>query len=49
MADARMPGEFFDELSPFLPAEKPVGRRGGRPRIPHRIVVKVIWFVLVTG
>ena len=49
MADARMPDEFFDELSPFLPAEKPVGRRGGRPPIPHRIVVKVIWFVLVTG
>jgi len=49
MADARMPDEFFDELSPFLPAEKPVGKRGGRPPIPHRIVVKVIWFVLVTG
>jgi transposase len=49
MADARMPDEFFDELSPFLPAEKRVGKRGGRPRIPHRIVVKVIWFVLVTG
>lgn len=49
MADARMPDEFFDELSPLLPAEKPVGRRGGRPPIPHRTVVKVIWFVLVTG
>lgn len=25
MADARMPDEFFDELSPFLPTEKPMG------------------------
>jgi transposase len=49
MAVARMPDEFFDVLQPFLPAEKPVGRRGGRPRTPHRVVVKVIWFVLVTG
>jgi transposase len=49
MADARMPDEFFEELSPFLPAELSVGRRGGRPPIPHRVVVKVIWFVLVTG
>ena len=24
-------------------------RQGGRPAIPHRITVKVIWFVLVTG
>lgn len=48
-ADARMPDEFFDELMPFLPVEKSVGRRGGRPAIPHRTVVKVIWFVLVTG
>ena len=44
-----MPDEFFDELSPLFPAEKPVRRRGVRPPIPHRIVVKVIWFVLVTG
>lgn len=33
----------------MLPARKPVGSRGGRPPIPHRIDVKVIWFVLVTG
>lgn len=49
MADARMPDEFFEKLSPFLPAEKSAGRRSGRPPIPHRVVVKVIWFVLVTG
>lgn len=49
MADARMTDEFFEELSPFLPAEKSAGRRGGRPPIPHRVVVKVICFLLVTG
>jgi transposase len=49
MADARMPDEFFDELKPFLPAEKKVGRKGGRPRVPHRTVMNVIWFILVSG
>lgn len=49
MADARIPDELFDELTPVLPAEKSVGRRGGRLAVPHRIVAKVIWFVLVTG
>jgi transposase len=49
MADARMPDGFFEELELVLPAEKPVGRRGGRPRIPNRFVMKVIRFVLVTG
>ena len=49
MADARMPDEFFDELSQFRHSEKPIGNRGDRPPIPHRIIVKVIWFVLVTG
>ena len=49
MADARMPNAFFEQLESFLPAEKPIGRRGGRPRIPNRTVMKVIWFVLVTG
>jgi transposase len=22
---------------------------GGRPRVPHRVVVRVLWFVLATG
>jgi transposase len=49
MANARMPKEFYRELEPHLPPEPPVGPNGGRPRIEHRIVVKVIWFVLTTG
>ena len=49
MANARMPEEFFDAVAHHLPPEQPVGPRGGRPRIGHRIVIRVIWFVLATG
>lgn len=49
MASSRMPGEFYQELEPQLPPEEPVGRQGGRPRIPHQVVMRVIWYVLATG
>jgi transposase len=49
MASARMPDEFFDTLAHHLPPEQPVGPKGGRPRVGHRIVVRVIWFVLTAG
>lgn len=49
MATAHMPAEFFDILSHHLPPEPPVGPRGGRPRVGHRVVMRVIWFVLATG
>jgi len=49
MASSRMPDEFFDLVNHHLPPEPTVGPRGGRPPIPHRIVLKVIWFVLATG
>lgn len=49
MANARMPEEFYEELRAHLPPEQPVGPQGGRPQVPHLIVMKVIWFVLVTG
>jgi transposase len=49
MADARLPDDFYDLVSHHLPPEQPVGPRGGRPRVPHRIALKVIWFVLVSG
>ncbi len=49
MAKSRMPGDFFRELEPLLPPEKPVGPQGGRPRIKHRVVMRVIWYVLVSG
>jgi transposase len=47
--DARMPEEFFEEAKPFLPPEKLPGPKGGRPPVGHKVVLKVIWFVLVTG
>jgi len=49
MADARLPDDFYDLVSHHLPPEQPVGPKGGRPRIGNRPVLKVIWFVLVTG
>jgi len=33
----------------MLPAEKELGPEGGRPTVKHYTVLKVIWFVLVTG
>jgi transposase len=49
MANAQMPDEFYDIVAHHLPPERPVGPRGGRPRIGHRPVVRVIWFVLASG
>jgi transposase len=49
MASARRPEEFFDAVAHLLPPEPPVGPKGGRPRVGHRVVVRVIWSVLTTG
>jgi transposase len=49
MASATMPEEFFDTVSHHLPQESPVGPKGGRPRVGHHTVIRVIWFVLTTG
>lgn len=49
MASGCMPDGFYDLVSHHLPPENPVGPQGGRPRIVHRVVLKVIWFVLVSG
>ncbi len=49
MATAHMPEAFYDLVSHHLPPEQPVGPKGGRPPIGHRIVLKVIWFILATG
>jgi transposase len=49
MAVSRMPEEFFEELEAHLPPEQPVGPQGGRPRVAHRTVMKVLWWVLSTG
>jgi transposase len=49
MASATLPDEFYDTVAHHLPPEQPVGPRGGRPRIIHRVALRVIWFVLTTG
>jgi transposase len=49
MAHAHMPDELFDAVAHHLPPEKPVGPRGGRPRVGHRTALRVIWFVLTAG
>lgn len=49
MADASIPERFYELARPLLPEEKALGPFGGRPFIEHRVVLKVIWFVLVTG
>jgi hypothetical protein len=37
-----MPDAFFAELEALLPSEEPMGPEGGRPRVPHRAVIKVL-------
>src|SRR5437773_5708484 len=49
MADARMPERFVELAQPLLPQEREPGSQGGRRSKPHHTVLKVIWFVLVTG
>jgi transposase len=44
-----MPEKFYESACPMLPVEKEMGPQGGRPQTAHRTVLKVIWFVLVTG
>jgi transposase len=44
-----MPDEFYEVVAHHLPPEQPVGPTGGRPRVGHRVVLRVIWFVLATG
>lgn len=49
MAECRMPNEFYEIVKPYLPVDRPVGPKGGRPRISCRTVLKVLWYVLTTG
>ena len=47
--DARLPDAFLKSVVELLPAQAPPGPQGGRPEIPHHVVVRVIWFVLTVG
>jgi transposase len=44
-----MPEKFYELACRLLPPEREIGRQGGRPPKSHHTVLKVIWFVLVTG
>src|SRR6201990_2260316 len=44
-----MPDEFYDLVAHHRRPEHPVALRGGRPRVGHRVALRVIWFVLATG
>jgi transposase len=44
-----MPEKFYELALPLLPPQKNPGPQGGRPPVEHHTVLKVIWFVLVTG
>lgn len=47
--DARMAEQFFEIAAAHLPEQHAPGGKGGRPRIENRVVLRVIWFVEVTG
>jgi len=47
--DARLPDAFCESVVSLLATQEPPGRQGGRPAIPHAVVLKVIWFVLTVG
>jgi len=49
IVDARMADEFFEIAAAHLPQQHGPGAQGGRPRIENRVVLRVIWFVEVTG
>lgn len=49
MADACIPEKVYQVALPLLPPQKQPGPQGGRRPIDHHTVLKVIWFVLVTG
>lgn len=49
MAECRLPDQFADVAAHHLPPDRPVGAAGGRPRVPNRTVLKVLWYVLTTG
>src|ERR671916_3130799 len=48
MANPLVTDELWEVIEPLLPPE-PEKRRGGRPRIPNRDVLRGILFVLSTG
>ena len=49
MAKSCMPEGFWEVAEPLLPPDRPVGPKGGRPRVPNRIALRAVWYVLTAG
>jgi transposase len=49
MAPAHIPHALDEWLQPVLPPEEEGGPFGGHRRIKHRVVARVIWWVLVSA
>ena len=49
MARNAIPDELTEMIIEQLPPLPPQSRAGGRPPVPHAIVLKLIWHVLATG
>ena len=49
MAKTLLDDELWKVVEPLLPRDRPVGRKGGRPRVPNRSCLNVILFVLKSG
>jgi transposase len=49
MSRAVMPETFYEIAAHHLPPDRRPRADGGRPRIPNRIALRVIWYVLASG
>jgi transposase len=49
MASASLPEELWLEIEPLLPPDEAPGKFGGRPRVPNKVAMRGIFFVLLTG
>jgi transposase len=49
MPRSEMPVKFYEIAAHHLPPDDPPRDDGGRPRIPNRIALRVIWYVLASG
>jgi transposase len=49
MSRAVMPEKFYEIAAHHLPPDPSPRDEGGRPRIPNRIALRVIWYVLASG
>lgn len=49
MASSELPEDLWREIEPLLPPDELPGDAGGRPRVPNKLALRGIFFVLLTG